>query len=317
MVAARLARLYLGAGSGSHRGRGAPAGPSSNPSHEIPHLQTMSATSPPTIHPDADLRFAFGRNWKSFLSTLDERRIEEARLRLCEAIGRTELRGLRVLDIGSGSGLSSLVMYRLGAEVVSFDYDPDSVACTEILRKQQAPEGGPWTVLHGSVLDAQFMESLGQFDLVYSWGVLHHTGAMWQAVDLASRRTSAGGTLLLALYNDQGWRSQAWRRVKRFYCSSMAGRWLVGCAFYPLFALYSVVQDIGLGQLPGAHARQYRQRRGMSLVHDWRDWLGGYPFEVAKPAEVVRRLAGAGFKMQRQSLAGGLGCNEWVFTRLA
>lgn len=261
------------------------------------------------------MRFAFGKNWRSFLSVLDEDRINEARRAICDSLDRGDLRGWRVLDIGSGSGLSSLVMYRLGAEVVSFDYDPDSVACTEELRWLYAAGDKRWTVAQGSVLDAAFMQSLGKFNLVYSWGVLHHTGAMWQALDLAQQCVAPGDTLLIALYNDQGMRSKIWHGIKRCYCSGALGRRLVIAVFFPLFWLYSLVLDCRHRKLPGSHIRNYARKRGMSITHDWRDWLGGYPFEVAKTEDVARRLAADGFELQRQTLTRGLGCNEFVFKR--
>src|SRR6185312_5968530 len=223
--------------------------------------------------------------------------------------------GVRALDIGSGSGLSSLVMHQLGADVVSFDYDADSVACTEKLRKHYAPGATNWHIVQGSALDPDFMAALGSFDLVYSWGVLHHTGAMWPAIELAQSRVTQHGTLLLALYNDQGWCSRAWHAVKHLYCSSMLGRFLVGTTFYPLFAVYALWQDIRHFDKPGTHARNYARKRGMSLFHDWRDWLGGYPFEVAKPEDVVDKLAAKGFQVQSQTLTQSLGCNEFVFKR--
>lgn len=266
-------------------------------------------------HEDPNLRFAFGRNWKSFLTTLDEHRIDEARRRLCESLGKDDLRGIRVLDIGSGSGLSSLVMHQLGADVVAFDYDADSVACTEELRRRYAPDATNWKIMQGSALDPAFMAGLGQFDLVYSWGVLHHTGAMWPAIELAQSCVAQHGTLLLALYNDQGWRSRVWRGIKRLYCSGAPGRWLVGMIFYPLFSLYALWQDLRHLHMPGNYAREYARRRGMSLFHDWRDWLGGYPFEVAKPEAVSGNLAIAGFELRHQALTPGLGCNEFVFAR--
>lgn len=266
-------------------------------------------------HADPSLRFAFGRNWKSFLATLDERRIDEAQHRLCESLAREELRGIRALDVGSGSGLSSLVMHRLGADVVAFDYDTDSVACTKELRRRYALGATDWQVMQGSALDPAFMAGLGQFELVCSWGVLHHTGAMWPAIELTQARVAQGGTLLLALYNDQGWRSALWRAVKRLYCSSVSGRWLVCTMFYPLFAVYALWQDLRHFHTPGAYSREYSRKRGMSIFHDWRDWLGGYPFEVAKPEDVVNMLATKGFELQRQTLTHGLGCNEFVFIR--
>ncbi|WP_445147426.1 class I SAM-dependent methyltransferase [Dyella sp. Tek66A03] len=248
---------------------------------------------------------------------LDEHRVDQSRRAICDLLDREDLQDWRVLDIGSGSGLSSLAMHQLGAEVVSFDYDPDSVACTEELRRLYGASDKHWTVTHDSVLDVAFMQSLGKFNLVYSWGVLHHTGAMWQALDLAQQCVAPGGTLLIALYNDQGWRSGVWRAIKRLYCSSAPGRWLVGALFYPFFALYALWLDLRQLHVPGTHARQYAQRRGMSLFHDWRDWLGGYPFEVAQPEGVVSKLAAEGFQLQSQKLTQGLGCNEFVFTKTA
>jgi len=275
----------------------------------------MNSIAQSARHKDPELRFAFGRNWRSFLATLDEHRIDEARRRLCESLGRDNLRGVRALDIGSGSGLSSLVMRQLGADVVAFDYDADSVACTEELRRRYAPDTTNWQIMQGSALDPAFMAGLGHFDLVYSWGVLHHTGSMWPAIDLATDRVAPHGTLLLALYNDQGRRSRVWRTIKRLYCSSAPGRWVVGAVFYPLFVAYALWQDLRHFHPPGTHARRYARKRGMSLFHDWRDWLGGYPFEVAKPEEVVRKLNTHEFELRSQTLTRGLGCNEFVFER--
>lgn len=272
----------------------------------------MNSTAQPVRNQAPELRFAFGRNWKSFLVTLDEHRIDEAQRRLCESLGRDHLRGIRALDIGSGSGLSSLVMHRLGADVVSFDYDVDSVACTEELRRRYAADTTTWQIMRGSALDPAFMAGLGRFDLVYSWGVLHHTGAMWPALELAARRTAPGGTLLIALYNDQGWQSNAWRQIKRLYCSGAVGRLAIGMIFYPLFAAYALWHDLRHLHAPGSYAREYAKRRGMSLFHDWRDWLGGYPFEVARPEEVSHKLTAGGFELQREILTRGLGCNEFV-----
>ena len=87
-----------------------------------------------------DGRFSFGENWSSFLAHIDEDRIAEAEKSLQWLLGRDRLDGLRVLDIGSGSGLSSLAARRLGASVYSFDYDVQSVACTKALRGRYFPD---------------------------------------------------------------------------------------------------------------------------------------------------------------------------------
>src|SRR5688572_25243347 len=142
-------------------------------------------------------RFTFGANWRRFLRLLDERRIERAEQSLCEMLECTRLDGRTFLDAGSGSGLFSLAARRLGASVVSFDYDPQSVACTAELKRRYFPGDTNWTVLEGSVLDEAFVRSLGQFDIVYSWGVLHHTGSMWRAIDVAQSAVRPGGRFFI------------------------------------------------------------------------------------------------------------------------
>lgn len=263
------------------------------------------------------MRFAFGKNWRSFLARVDDTRVTIAEDALKQSLGRDSLSGWRALDIGSGSGLSSLAMRKLGARVVSFDYDRDSVSCTEELKRRFGASDGDWQVLEGSALDAGFMKDLGTFDLVYTWGVLHHTGAMWQGVDLAQQRVAPGGLLLIALYNDQGWRSRVWYHIKRLYCSGAAGRAIVTTVFFPLFALYALCLDLARLQAPGTYMREYRRSRGMSVTHDWRDWLGGFPFEVARPDEIRSRLASSGFSVVREKLTRGWGCNELVLAKSA
>src|SRR5687768_336406 len=146
-------------------------------------------------------RFEFGSNWARFLTVLDESRIVLAERALQDMLQRSRLDGLSFLDIGSGSGLSSLAARRLGARVHSFDYDPQSVACTSELRRRYFPADPNWVVEQASVLDADVVRRVGTFDIVYSWGVLHHTGGMWRALDHAAIPVAPGGKLFIAIYN--------------------------------------------------------------------------------------------------------------------
>jgi 2-polyprenyl-3-methyl-5-hydroxy-6-metoxy-1,4-benzoquinol methylase len=197
---------------------------------------------------DAGQRFAFGKNWQAFLSVLSPQRIEAASHALREMLQVETLAGKSFLDIGSGSGLSSLAAWQLGATVTSFDFDPSSVACTTELRRRYAPEATNWTVQVGSVLDLSYMTGLGPFDVVYSWGVLHHTGQMWLALEHAARRVAPGGQWFIAIYNDQGGLSRFWTGVKRLYCTGRLGRWLVLATFIPYFALRTALKWIISGR---------------------------------------------------------------------
>lgn len=259
-------------------------------------------------------RFAFGENWWRFLSTLDEQRITKAEESLVSMLGLSDLSGMSFLDIGSGSGLFSLAAWRLGAQVVSIDFDSSSVRCTKELCSRYADSSSRWTILQGSVLDKAFMESVGMHQIVYSWGVLHHTGNMALAVEHAVQAVADGGTLFIALYNDQGAWSKRWAKIKRFYCSGPFGKAVVSSVFIPYWVVRNLAADIVWLRNPVRRYTEYQQQRGMSVVHDWHDWLGGYPFEVAKPEEIILPMIRRGFELTNLVTAGGtVGCVEYVF----
>jgi 2-polyprenyl-3-methyl-5-hydroxy-6-metoxy-1,4-benzoquinol methylase len=261
-------------------------------------------------------RFEFGANWTNFLSVLDEERINQAETALLKMLGVAELTKKTFIDVGSGSGLSSLAARRLGAKVYSFDFDPKSFSCTRELKRRNFPDDQDWVVEEGSVLDQEYLQLLGQFDIVYSWGVLHHTGQMWNALANVAPLVKAGGQLFIAIYNDQDRASSWWKLVKKIYCSGLAGRILMKYIFYLYFGIGRLVLDIIGLRNPHTRYREYHKIRGMSAWHDIVDWIGGYPFEVAKPEEIFEFFKQRGFILDNlKTCAGGLGCNEFVFTR--
>lgn len=264
-------------------------------------------------------RFAFGANWSNFVGVITDDRIAEAERSLSQMLEPTTLAGRTFLDIGCGSGLFSLAARRLGATVHSFDYDPLSVKCAEELRRIHFPDDSAWMVEAGSVLDESYMRSLGTFDVVYSWGVLHHTGHMWSAMENACTAVDSDGRLFIAIYNDQGPFSVFWSRVKRTYNR------LPPVARVPYLMAFAAALEVGA--IGSAALRldprrivhrwtKYESVRGMSRWHDMVDWIGGYPFEVAKPEHVLDFCRSRGFELARLRTCGGrMGCNEFVFRR--
>jgi 2-polyprenyl-6-hydroxyphenyl methylase/3-demethylubiquinone-9 3-methyltransferase len=264
-------------------------------------------------------RFEFGKNWKRFLSVLDDARIKEAERSLSMMLETDHLGGKSFLDIGSGSGLFSLAARRLGAKVHSFDFDPQSVACTAELKRRYFRDDPSWKVEEASVLDKQYLSSLPKFDVVYSWGVLHHTGNMWQALENAANPVAEGGKLFIALYNDTGSQSSRWRWIKKQYnrlpTILRVPYTLVVIAPGELKAFMRAVLTLKLVGYVQSWTH-HENRRGMNRWHDIVDWVGGYPYETCKPEEVFEFFKARGFALTKLVCGNvGLGCSEFVFLK--
>jgi len=259
-------------------------------------------------------RFEFGHNWLRFLEVVDDERIRAAEVSLAELLDG-DIAGKSFLDVGSGSGLSSLAAVRLGASRVhGFDFDQASVRCTLEMQRRYAPDARHWSAEQGDVLDPEYLAGLGRFDIVYSWGVLHHTGDVWAALDNVSSLVEPDGRLALALYRDQGRASRFWLSVKKAYNRGRVGQALVLGTFVPAFFSYGLLVDLAHRRSPAARYREYKAARGMSRVHDWVDWLGGLPFEFVSARDVTEFYAQRGFRLLRFVQGrGSMRLHEYVF----
>lgn len=259
----------------------------------------------------ADAHFAFGKNWRSFANLINDDRIAASDRGIARLFQGDELEGRQVIDIGCGSGLPALSLLRLGARhVTCIDIDENSVAAARRTLEQHAPASA-WSASPASVFDLE-----GSYDVVHSWGVLHHTGAMWRAIDKAASLVGPDGLLAIAIYCKTPL-CRFWTVEKRLY--SRAPRPLQLAAL----GLFTVWRTLIEGIATGKPLNFLRSgMRGMDWWHDQHDWLGGYPYESATPEEVRTFLAHRGFVLVRENLLPGnrrgllgSGCDEYVFRR--
>jgi 2-polyprenyl-3-methyl-5-hydroxy-6-metoxy-1,4-benzoquinol methylase len=231
--------------------------------------------------------FEFGRNWQRYIENyFDAERVDIAERSLHDLIGE-DLAGKVFLDIGAGSGLFSLCAHMAGsASVVSVDVDLDSVdACRTLRRAVGDPDN--WEILHGSILDPEFVARLGAADIVYSWGVLHHTGDMYTALRRAATLVKPSGVLCIAIYNRVTRRfltSERWQKIKCLYnISPLPIRRAMEAAYLAAW----VARHVYRLRNPVRAGAEYKRSRGMALRTDVIDWLGGYPYEYASVDEIV------------------------------
>lgn len=268
------------------------------------------------IAPDQERRFGFGKNWLDYSKCINEDRIQTAVKSLERFFDPKDCVDKTFLDIGCGSGLFSLAALKLGfKKVVAIDIDPNCVQATTFLLSQHMPPER-WQCQEVSVFNLDPTQ-FGYFDVVYSWGVLHHTGDMKKAISVALQMVKSEGIIVLALYR-KTLMCGFWTWEKRLYNN--------GPAWFPRVAefLYKIVMVLRLLVArinPWAYIANYKKNRGMSWHHDIVDWLGGYPYESISPEELRIFANSLGFEViqefTRKQKYGFLGsaCDEFVLKK--
>lgn len=250
--------------------------------------------------------FEFGKNWASFSRQLDEKRIKDAMRSLESLFGESGMKGKSFLDVGCGSGLFSIAAARLGANnVLGLDIDPVSVSTSQVNTETWLNEGvADVSFRAASALDTDHMNTLRKFDLVYSWGVLHHTGNMALALENVARRVDNGGMLMIAIYNKH-WSSPVWKAIKWFYNK-------VG-VFWQRILIAVCTPIIFIAKFLVTFKNPLKMARGMDFMHNITDWVGGYPYEYASVPEMKKWLEGYGFSVVSiREAKVPTGCNEYV-----
>ncbi|HUQ65005.1 MAG TPA: class I SAM-dependent methyltransferase [Flavitalea sp.] len=164
-------------------------------------------------------------------------------------------------------------------------------------------------VFHGSILDKTFIEQLGQFDLVYSWGVLHHTGNMWEAIDNALTLVRQNGFFYLTIYKDDSY-DHSIRQKKNYNSASSFGKKIIES--YHIFRI--MVKRIL--HLKNPFTWNEKLERGMNIYHDLVDWLGGLPYEAASEDEMLQWGIRNNLKLKRILCKGNYGsCNYYLFQK--
>ena len=252
--------------------------------------------------------FDFGSNWEKYsIRRLDSDRLAIAAQSLQSLLGLDSLSNASFLDIGCGSGLFSIAAHELGAEVVvGLDINPRCIIISSHNRKCYAPNA-PISFYEVSALCLKDLEKLGHFDIVYAWGVLHHTGAMWEAIRNTAHQVSPGGVLVLSIYNKH-WTSPIWKSIKWIYNRSP------GKIQWVMVVLFSGI--IYLAKLLVTGRNPLIKERGMDFWYDVIDWIGGYPYEYAHPDDVTAFVTSLGLNLRNFVPAQvPTGCNEFVFER--
>ena len=261
-------------------------------------------------------RFEFGKNWLDFVQrNYSQETVDTSKKHILQFMRREDLRDMSFLDIGCGSGLHSVAAWQAGASpLYSFDYDPNSVVATRYVQ-EQAGRPANWHAEQGSVLDEAYMAGLPKFSVVYSWGVLHHTGDVWQAIRNAAGRVAQGGLFYIALYSADVQidpTPQFWLDVKKKYVS--AG-WLMRRRMEAWY-IWRFMLNRNLGNLPAflQRVREHKRNRGMNIFTDIRDWLGGWPMEFVYDAQAIEFCKGLGFKLE--NIKTGEACTEFLFVHV-
>jgi 2-polyprenyl-3-methyl-5-hydroxy-6-metoxy-1,4-benzoquinol methylase len=257
--------------------------------------------------------YEFGENWEKFLGSIDDDSVEASMEALKSFFSLETFDNKTFLDIGCGSGLSSLSAIKMGAKsVTSFDYDLNSVNACKILRGNYSINN--WDITIGNILDKEFVNNLSTYDIVYSWGVLHHTGSMYEAIKKSADLVKPGGLFMIGIYNKKTPFTEIMHKIKKRYCySGYIVRGVIKYSYFCLSALYKIIK---VRRQFFKDIYNYKNKRGMNYWRDLDDWIGGYPYECATPEEIHTFVQTLEFELIKNKVGTSFSTvNQYLFIK--
>ena len=263
--------------------------------------------------------YSFGENWKQFIGLVNQSQIDSAVKNLKIFLKGLDLTKIKVLDLGSGSGIHALAFLNLGVtNLTCIDYDVVSVETTDRLLSQ-SQRVGHLRIARGDILDLKTLPD-EKYDLVYSWGVLHHTGNLKLAIRNATLLVESNGFLAIAVYRKTPM-CRFWKIEKRIYAN--ASPFVKKLFEYLYVAMYMSIEKTrnpSFNRVEFIDA--YKANRGMDFYTDVRDWLGGFPYESISADNLCHQVQERGFEMLYSNISKsgfglrGTGCDEFLFKRI-
>ena len=183
-----------------------------------------------------------------------------------------QYRGKRVLEIGCGIGTDAEQFARNGAHYVGIDLSDESLA----LSKQRFEVFGLEGEFHNmDMMDLDALKKLGKFDLVYSYGVIHHFPNIEKIIDNVHSVLNTNGEFKFMVYAKNSWKYAMIRKgLDQFEAQS-------GCPYAVAFTSEEIGQLLGkkfkIERLRQAHCFMYNVEKYKQDQFELEPWFEAMP----------------------------------------
>ena len=192
--------------------------------------------------------------------------------------------GKRVLEIGCGIGTDAAEFAKHGAEYVAIDISSNTI---ELARKRFEVEGLDGTFVCGDASDPELYQELGQFDMVYSCGVMHHFPRIDHTIANAHTALIDGGEFRFLVYAKNSWKyAMIQKGLDQFEAQD-------GCPFAQAYSreeAFALVQgQFNVERIRQAHCFMYNVEEYKKGSYVLESWFAAMPEEMR---EAVKEYLG-------------------------